>query len=615
MSPVEDARNRETFDMRLPLKPRHLPRYRDIARLLIKYGRSDLVRGFEAEELGPDDTTTHPADNADDPFVHVRGGEILERQEESRQAQNGHARDGRHRAPVDDKPAELASDLEAMGTTFVKIGQLLSTRPDLLPAPYTEALSRLQDRVEPFPFAEVERIVERELGVRMSKAFASFEPTPIAAASIGQVHRAELRSGRTVAVKVQRPDVQEQLRKDLDVLADIASFLDAHAGLDPRFEFSTMLEEFRKSLLREVDYRQEARHLEVLGHNLARFERILVPSPVDDYVTTRVLTMEFVHGRKVTQLGPLAKLELDGATLAEDLCRAYLCQIMVDGFFHADPHPGNVFLTDDGRLAILDLGMIGQIPQGLQADLLKLVLAVSEGRGEDAGDAIVKIATPLDSADPAEARRRIAELDVRFHGLQLQELALGRMLFETIRTAAEAGYRVPRELTLLGKTLLNVDEVARTLDPTFDPNASIRRQAAEITRKRMLRSVSPGKMFSGMLELSEFAEKLPRRLNQVLDAVVENRVRMQIDVIDEVLLMEGLQKIANRITVGLIISGMIVGAAMLMRIDTHYRILGYPALAILFFLAAGIAGLVLMINIVFHDLKAAKNRIRGPRKR
>jgi len=173
---------------------------------------------------------------------------------------------------------------------------------------------------------------------------------------------------------------------------------------------------------------------------------------------------------------------------------------------------------------------------------------------------------------------------------------------------------MPREMTLLGKTLLNVDQVARTLDPEFDPNASIRRHAAEITHRRMMKNVSPGKLFAGMLELNEFAEKLPRRLNQLIDAIAENRVRINVDALDEVLLMEGLQKIANRITLGLVISGMIVGAAMLMRIDTSFRILGYPGLAILFFLAAAIGGLVLMANIFLHDLRAAKDKVRGLRK-
>jgi predicted unusual protein kinase regulating ubiquinone biosynthesis (AarF/ABC1/UbiB family) len=217
-----------------------------------------------------------------------------------------------------DKAARLADDLEKLGPTFVKVGQFLSTRVDLLPADYIAALARLQDKVEPFSFGEVERIVAEEIGVRLSKAFAVFEDVPVAAASLGQVHRAELRDGRAVAVKVQRPDIEARIREDLEVLGEIATFLDGHTEAGRRQKFAEMFDEFRKSLLRELDYRQEARNLSLLADHMSTLDRIMVPRPVEDYVTSRVLTMEFVEGRKVTALSPLAKLEIDGAPLAEE---------------------------------------------------------------------------------------------------------------------------------------------------------------------------------------------------------------------------------------------------------------------------------------------------------
>ncbi|HTM58630.1 MAG TPA: AarF/UbiB family protein [Candidatus Udaeobacter sp.] len=574
--------------MGISLKPAHLQRYRDITRLLIRYGNADVVRraGLEDAELP-------------EPEPSARGT-------------NGKA------PPVDpvatQQAKQLADDLEAMGPTFIKIGQFMSTRADFLPRVTLEALTRLQDRIEPFPFADVERIVFAELGVRISKAFASFEETPIAAASLGQVHRAELRSGRTVAVKVQRPGVRECTAQDLEVLGEIAAFVDGHSEAGRLHGFQDMLDEFRKSLMRELDYRQEARHLSMLSGNLAGLRHIVVPSPVEDYSTSRVLTMEFIHGRKVTALGPLAKLEFNGLPLAVELCRAYLRQILVDGFFHADPHPGNIFLTEDGKLALLDLGMVARLSPTMQEDLLKLVLAISEGRGEDAGDVVIRIGQPTPGADSGPVRRQIAERVVNIQGLALRDIALGRLLFETVHIAAAGGFRPPRELTLLAKTLLNVDETARRLDPDFDPNAEIRTYAAEIMRRRMLRSLSPGKVFAGVLELKELAEQLPRRLNQLIDAVAENRIRVHVDAFDEVLLMEGLQKIANRITLGLVLSAMIVGAALLMRIDTSFRILGYPALAILCFLGAALGGVLMVGNILLNDLKASKERLRSPRK-
>jgi predicted unusual protein kinase regulating ubiquinone biosynthesis (AarF/ABC1/UbiB family) len=571
----------EVSDMALSLKPQHLQRYRDIAKLFFKYGRGDLLKNSGIDEPEPDPVPGNGGAPKEDIAKRAKG---------------------------------LADDLEALGPTFVKVGQFLSTRGDLLPAEYTEALARLQDHVEPFSFAEVERIVAEELGARISKAFAVFDDIPLAAASLGQVHRAELRSGHVVAVKVQRPKIRDQILEDLEALAEIADFLDHHTELGKRQSFSTMLEEFRKSLLRELDYRQEARNLTTLNEHVADMPLIVVPCPVEDYVTSRVLTMDFIDGKKVTSLGPLAKMEVDGAPLAEQLCRAYLKQILVDGFFHADPHPGNVLVTCDGKLALIDLGMVGQVAPSLQEDLLKLVLAVSEGRGEDAGELVVKIGKPLPEAEPAVVKRKIGEMVLQFQGLRMKDIALGRFLFEAARVASDGGYRMPRELTMLSKTLLNVDEVARQLDPTFDPNASIRRNASDLMRDRMVQSLSPGKMFAGLLEAKEFAEKLPRRLNQLIDSVSENRVRIKVDAINEVLLMEGLQKIANRITLGLVIASMIVGAALLMRVETSFRILGYPGLAMLLFLGAAVGGGTLVFNIVFHDLQAEKERVRAREK-
>ena len=545
-------------------KPQHLKRYKDIAWLLVKHGRSDLVRAAGIEGVLGDDSAQPP--------------EVVA------------------------EAKSLADDLEQLGPTFVKLGQLLSTRPDLLPPPYLTALARLQDKVEPFPFPEVERIVAEELGVRVSKAFAEFEPTPLAAASLGQVHRAQLRSGRRVAVKVQRPGVREQIVQDLEALGEIGGFIDAHTEVGHQYEFARMIDEFRRSVLRELDYIQEGGHLAVLKRNLASFERLVVPAPVEDYTTSRVLTMEYVAGTKITALSRAVLLEVDGAGLVEELYAAYLKQVLVDGFFHADPHPGNVLLTEDGRLAVLDLGMVARVTPRMQDALLQVLLGGSDGQADVVATYAMKLGQPRDSFDEVAFRRRVADLVARSADSAAEPVEVGRMVLELARLSAESGLRLPPELSMLGKTLLSLDEIARTLKPEVSPNAIVRQHAATLMQQRMADSMSPGRLLSSVLETKELMERLPERMNRILDRLANNEIEVKVDAIDEARLMEGFQKVANRITLGLLLAALIVGAALLMQVDTSFRILGYPGLAILSFLLAAAGGVALICAIVFWDV-------------
>ena len=545
-------------------KPQHLKRYKDIAWLLVKHGRSDLVRAAGIEGVLGDDSAQPP--------------EVVA------------------------EAKSLADDLERLGPTFVKLGQVLSTRPDLLPPPYLTALARLQDKVEPFPFPEVERIVAEELGVRISKAFAEFEPTPLAAASLGQVHRAQLRSGRRVAVKVQRPGVREQIVQDLEVLGEIGGFIDAHTEVGHQYEFARMIDEFRRSVLRELDYIQEGGHLVVLKRNLASFERLVVPAPVEDYTTSRVLTMEYVAGTKITALSGAVLLEVDGAGLVEELYAAYLKQVLVDGFFHADPHPGNVLLTEDGRLAVLDLGMVARVTPRMQDALLQVLLGGSDGQADVVATYAMKLGQPRDSFDEVAFRRRVADLVARSADSAAEPVEVGRMVLELARLSAESGLRLPPELSMLGKTLLSLDEIARTLEPEVSPNAIVRQHAAALMQQRMADSMSPGRLLSSVLETKELMERLPERMNRILDRLANNDIEVKVDAIDEARLMEGFQKVANRITLGLLLAALIVGAALLMQVDTSFRILGYPGLAILSFLLAAAGGVALICAIVFWDV-------------
>jgi len=536
--------------------------------LLVKYGRSDLVK-----QAGLEDSI-----------------ELDETQLET----------------VMPKAEELAADLEALGPTFIKLGQLLSTRADLLPAPYLEALTRLQDQIEPFPYEEVDRIVSGELGVRISKAFAEFDPQPLAAASLAQVHRGYMRDGRAVVVKVQRPNIREQIVEDLESLEEFAQFMDAHTELGKRYEFGNMFLGLRKSILQELDFKTEANNLVMFAENLREFERIIIPEPVLDYTTSRLLTMEYIPGKKITEVSPLRLMEIDGPGLADELFRAYLQQILVDGIFHADPHPGNVFLTDDERIALLDLGMVARLMTSFHDNLLRLLLSISEGRGEDAAETAIKMGEPKPGFNRSEFVRRVSNLVTENADANLSRIDAGQVALEITKISADCWFRLPSEFTMMAKALLNLDRAVYALDPGFDPNAVIRQRATEILQRNVLKSLAPGNLLSGAVEVKEFVEKLSTRLNRILDAVGNNELKIRVDAIDERVVLEGLQKVANRISLGLVLAALIVGAAMLMRVETSFRILGYPGFSMIFFLIAAIAGMALIVSIVLSDVKARK---------
>ena len=501
----------------------------------------------------------------------------------------------------DAAPEALAADLEKLGPTFIKLGQVLSTRPDLLPPAYLEALTRLQDNVKAFPFPDVQRIVEEELGARLSKAFSVFEETPIAAASLGQVHRAALRDGRVVAVKVQRPDIEKTVATDLEALDEIAVFLTNRTGAGKRYDLVGMVAEFRMALEAELNYLQEANNLRLIGKNLQEFKAIVVPQPVDGYTSKRVLTMDYIAGTKVTQISPVVALELQRDVLADTLVHAYLKQIVIDGVFHADPHPGNVFVTEDGLLSLIDLGMVGRLSPQMQDRLLKLLLAISEGRGEEAADVAVTLGEKLPEFNEAGFRRAISAVVGRIGHQSIAEFQVGRVFLELSALINDHAMRAPAELTMLGKTLLHLDEVARALDPALDVNECVRRNGVELMSRRMKKMASSGSLISAVLEGKEFAAKLPGRVNRVLDALAASELKMKVELIDDGAIIDGLQKVANRITLGLILAAMIVSAAMVMRVDSTFRILGYPGFAMILFLLAGVGAAYLAVQIVRHD--------------
>ena len=519
---------------------KHLRRYGEIGRLLVKYGRGDL-----AEQAG----------------------------------------------------FELADELESLGPTFIKLGQLLSTRPDIVPPEFAEALTRLQDDVEPMPFADIEAVFTEELGLTPDEVFERFDHEPLASASLGQVHRARLANGHEVVVKVQRPDARARVEDDMAAIGELAQLVDGHTDVGRRMGFAELVSQFRDTMDAELDYRREAGNLQRLAEIVEPYDRLIVPKPVLEATSKRVLTMDHVDGRKVTTLTPVGRTSIDGELLTEQLFRAYLDQILVHGFFHADPHPGNVLLTDDGRLALIDLGMVATVSPRLQDSLVRLLIAVSEGRGEEAGRVTVHIGRPLDSFDEAAFLRGASTLVAKAHGADIGDADVGTLVMELNRVAFECGLRQPPELAMLGKALLNLDQIAAQLDPSFDPSACMRDHAESVMRSRM--RPSRERLYATALDAREFVEELPGRVNRLLDAAGAGELQVKVDAIDEESLLRSMRQMANRVTMGLVLAALIIGAAMLARVES--------SIATVCFVLAALGGFALVVSIAWEGWKARRS--------
>jgi ubiquinone biosynthesis protein len=544
-------------------------RYAAVARLLMRHGRPHLISGAGLDEYA---------------------AEADESQE------------------ISEKAESFAADLEAMGPTFIKLGQLLSTRFDLLPEAYTTALSRLQDEVEPFDVATVRETIAAELGADPRHLFATFDDVPLAAASLGQVHHATLRDGREVAVKVQRPGVDDAVRADVATLARIASVADKGTELGRSYGFRRLLHEFERSLRLELDYRREARNLLRFKHIVRHHDRLVVPEPILDLTSDRVLTMEYVEGRKVTDVGPLGLTEIETTPIVEQLFHAYLRSILAKGFLHADPHPGNLLLTDDGRLAVLDLGMVASVPPRIQDRVLRLLVAIADDNGDQAARELAELGQPLDHYDALAFRDDVRHLvsEAVAEGADVQA---GRVLVELSRTSVGHGLRPPPEMSMIGKALLNLDRTTAHLDPSFAPAEAIRHNVREILRSGL--RTSPGDLVAAALDSKEFTAQLPRRANRILDNLADGEFRVRVDAIDEERLHTVLQRLATRVTLGMVIASTILGASLLMQVPTHHRILDYPAIANGRLKKANQGGAALMAWIVVTDRKVARTELRA----
>ena len=507
---------------------------------------------------------------------------------------------------------QFVADLEAMGPAFVKIGQALSTRPDMVPMEYIAALERMQNDVKPIGSDEVRAQIERELGVRISKLFAEFDDAPLGSASLAQVHRAVLRDGREIAVKVQRPDVEIQILQDLDIISGLARTADRITSAGRRLHFADWVHEFRMTLLPELDYREEADNLERFAGHFRQYPRLFVPVPLRDLSARRVLTMTLVKGVKLPDIPGVRRTEQDMSPLAEDLLRGYLDQVFIHGDIHADPHPGNLLLADDGRLAVLDLSMVTHVPPRRRGQLLRFMLAATDGRGEEAADLVLAMGIALPDFDQTSFRREVARMISRYgaHGRD-DTLSEGRMFFDMVRLSTDSGLRTPPEMSVLGKTLLNLESVSRALDPHLATKTIVKDHLQRIMVDRLRESFSPSALASEALEVQSLIRDMPGQVSKCLSLLAENRLSIRLAGLEESRLIENLQKIANRISAGVVTASLVLASAILMREERWAFGPTYSSLVIALFAGAGLIGAALVLSALITDRRAGRRRLDG----
>jgi ubiquinone biosynthesis protein len=547
------------------LKTRNIGAYRDLLVLFTKYGRKDFRLSFEPEDIITAETTGE-------------GGVELD---------------------VQARAQAFAAALKKMGPTYVKFGQVLSTRPDVVPPEYIAALESLQDDIEPFSYADVERIVEEELRGRVSKIFLEFDATPMAAASLGQAHRAMLRDGREVVVKVQRPNVREAVHKDMEALTDIAKTLESHVDVARKMNLVGAIEQAKLTLNNELNYLQEARNAEILRQNLVEFPLIYVPVVVHDLTTTKVLTTELIHGKKVSKLTPLGLIDHDYAALAAVITEAYLKQICVDGFWHSDPHPGNIFVrdTEEGQseIVLLDFGMVSRISREFQDEIIKLLLALSSNRGTEVAEACVRLSQAQETFDATKFVHEISQIVANFHDVDVQQVNVGQLMFKVIAVSNNNDLKVPAEMAMLAKTLLNLDGITKKLDPKFDPQAVIRAYAERLMTQKLQQKFNPRNFYPALLDLNQLLLDLPHRLREILDLTAASRLTFGIKLTQAEMFLSGIHKVANRITVGVVIAALLLSSSMIMRYPgkEHFALIGY--------IIAAAAAVYLIVSTLVKD--------------
>jgi ubiquinone biosynthesis protein len=485
--------------------------------------------------------------------------------------------------------------LEDLGPTFTKLGQVLSTRPDLVPHSFIIEFQKLQDRVPPINFEEISDQITLALGKSPGQLFSVIDPDPIASASIGQVHKATLRvTGEDVVVKVQRPGIRTVIESDLDLLYLLARLIENNIPETQMYSPVGIIEEFDKAIHRELDYTAEAQNMIRFRRNFSHDKTIYIPKVYRDLSSRTVLITEYLHGTKISEL--LGSTE-EKKHIARIGFRSILKQIFIDGFFHGDPHPGNMFVLDDNTVAFVDFGMMGRLDQEMKDDLADLLIAVINQDIRKIAHILAHIGVQTTEINMRDFRRDIADILDRYYGVPLHQIELGKVTREMVDVAMKYQVKIPPDYTLMIKALLTIENIGKQLDPDLNAIEEAKPMVTMILKDRW----NPRRFVSESLvnakNLSLTLKELPDQLHQILEELRQGKLRIEFEHVHLERLIMMLDTASNRITAGLVLASLIIGSSIIMHTDRGPMFMEFPLLGIIGYVAAGIIGFWLLLSI------------------
>ncbi len=546
----------------------HLQRYRDIVKIFLKYGYEDLAHRLHL-----------PA------ALDLRfRTEVAEKEAIHRLSQ----------------PERLRCACEELGPTFVKMGQILSMRPDLLPLPFREELSKLQDDVPPVTFAEVKTVIETELGCPVEQAFEEIETEPLGAASIAQVHRARLLTGEAVVLKVQRPGIREVIEVDLEIMHHLAALMEKHLNGWAVHKPTEVVDQIAKTLEKEIDFMFEAAHMERFAGQFASEPTIYVPRVVHAATTRQLLTMEYIDGVKTARLMGAEMIEIDPREVAWRISDLMMKQILVHGFFHADPHPGNIHILPRQTICFLDFGMMGYLDQRGREAFVDLIWGITRRNEISVANALIKLAVS-DLEPPRQGLEAdVAEFMHQHFYRPLGEMEFGPLVTQLLQLTTKYGLRIPPDFFIMLKALSLTEAVVRQLNPEHD----LIRQSIPILRQTRLNRLRPKKFLEGLFEFgidfADLAREVPAEMRRILSQIKTGEARIVFKHENLEPLVHSGDRISNRLSFSVVLAALIVGSSLIVHADIPPKWNGIPVIGLIGFVLAALMGFWLLISILRH---------------